>query len=60
MQIPTIHSTGDIKNMKKNQNDVMNVLNKRQIRYNWVFGEFIIADDPYGRTGPKLDDILFK
>lgn len=38
----------------------MDVIDKRQIRYNWVFGEFILADDPYGRAGPKLDEILFK
>ncbi|XP_070510086.1 NEDD4-binding protein 1-like [Chironomus tepperi] len=50
----------DVKNMKKDCKDVMDVINKRQIRYNWVFGEFILADDPYGRAGPKLDDILFK
>ncbi|KAL7050666.1 hypothetical protein ACKWTF_004172 [Chironomus riparius] len=50
----------DVKNIKKSQKDVMEVMDKRQIRYNWVFGEFILADDPYGRAGPKLDDILFK
>lgn len=54
------HSTGDIRNMKKKHKDVIEVIDKRQIRYNWVFGEFILAEDPYGRAGPKLNDILFK
>lgn len=36
------------------------VMDKRQIRFNWVFNEFILADDPNGRAGPKLKEILFK
>lgn len=36
------------------------VIEKRQIRYNWVFEELILTEDPNGRAGPKLDEILYK
>lgn len=36
-----------------------NIINGRIIRYNVVFDEMILANDPYGRRGPKLNDILY-
>jgi hypothetical protein len=35
------------------------VINSRIIRFNFLFNELIIAEDPYGRNGPKLNDILY-
>lgn len=32
----------------------------RLIRFNWLFHKLIIPEDPHGRDGPKLDEILFK
>lgn len=35
------------------------VIFNRTIKYNWVFGEFFVTEDPYGRDGQKLKDILY-
>lgn len=34
------------------------IINKRLIKFSVVFGEFVLADDPYGTDGPKLEEIL--
>jgi hypothetical protein len=36
------------------------IVNKRLIRFNWLFKQLIIPEDPHGRNGPKLDEILYK
>ncbi|KAG5668496.1 hypothetical protein PVAND_016435 [Polypedilum vanderplanki] len=36
------------------------VIQKRQIRYNWACDKFILTQDPYGRNGPSLNEILYK
>jgi hypothetical protein len=40
--------------------EYIEVIEKRQIRYNWVFDQFLLVDDPYGRKGPSLNEILYK
>lgn len=34
------------------------IIKTRVIGYTWVMDEFFLPDDPYGRHGPKLKDLL--
>lgn len=40
--------------------EFVEVVKTRLLRYNWLFGQLLIHEDPHGRDGPKRDDILFK
>lgn len=47
---------GDLLNEKPEFKEVVS----RLIRFNWLFQKLIIPEDPHGRDGPKLNDILYK
>lgn len=49
--------SGDLMNEKP---EFRELVPKRLIRFNWLFQELIIPEDPHGRLGPKLNDILYK
>lgn len=51
-----LSSIGDLLGEKPEFRDVVN----RLIRFNWLFQQLIITEDPHGRDGPKLNDILYK
>ncbi|CRK96027.1 CLUMA_CG009466, isoform B [Clunio marinus] len=40
--------------------EYLKIIKTRLIRYNWLFKELFITEDPYGRGGPLLKDILYK
>lgn len=52
----TFVPSGDLLNEKPEFKEVVS----RLIRFNWLFQKLIIPEDPHGRDGPKLHDILFK
>lgn len=47
---------GDLMNEKPEFREVIS----RLIRYNWMFQQLIFPEDPHGRNGPKLNDILYR
>lgn len=47
---------GDLLNEKPEYKEVVS----RLIRFNWLFQKLIITEDPHGKFGPKLNDILYK
>lgn len=53
----TFSLTGDLLNERPEFRDVVN---QRLIRFNWLFKQLIIPEDPHGQSGPKLNDILYK
>ncbi|KAG5671800.1 hypothetical protein PVAND_001975 [Polypedilum vanderplanki] len=55
-----IVSNDFFRDIRSKHKDYIDIINNRQIRYNWVFEEFLLVEDPYGRKGPKLNEILYK
>lgn len=40
--------------------DFRDIIHSRVIRFTWLFDQIFITEDPYGRHGPKLEEILYR
>lgn len=40
--------------------DYREIIQSRVIRFTWLFDQIFITEDPYGRHGPKLEEILYR
>lgn len=55
-----IVSNDNFRDLLNENSDYDRIINSRVIGFTWVDELFLIPEDPYGRDGPKLNDILLR
>lgn len=55
-----IVSNDNFRDLVNENSDYNRIINSRVIGFTWVEELFLIPEDPYGKHGPKLNDILLR
>jgi len=51
-------SNDDFRDIRMEKEEYMNIVKSRVIGFFFLNDEFFVAQDPYGKNGPTLEDLL--